>query len=93
MSYGHIHNHYGDQIQSITHHGKGELIRIGGSVIWFIKNKRSVDGKTVGELLPSEAKDAKECRLLKKGNGISGSNKFILFAANHGWLWNYEMQQ
>ena len=66
------------------------LIRICGWVIWFKTNlRRSVDEKIVGELLPSEVKDAEdwfirsaqeesfteECRLLKKRKGISSSSK------------------
>ena len=68
------------------------LIRICGWVIRFITNvRRSVDGKFVGELLPSEVKDAEdwfirsaqeesfaeEYRLLKKRKGISNSSKLI----------------
>ena len=69
-----------------------KLIRICGWVIRFITNvRRSVDEKIVGELLPSEVKDAEdwfirsaqeesfteEYRLLKKGKGISSSSKLI----------------
>ena len=68
------------------------LIRICGWVIRFItKVRRSVYGKIVGELLPSEKKGAEdwfirsaqeesfgeEYRLLKKGKGISSSRKLI----------------
>ena len=75
------------------HHSSWKkLIRICGWVIRFITNvRRSVDEKIVGELLPSEVKDAEdwfirsaqeesfteEYRLLKKGKGISSSSKLI----------------
>ena len=69
-----------------------KLIRIWGWLIRFITNVgRSVDEKIVGELFPSEVKDAEdwfirsaqeesfteEYRLLKKGKGISSSSKLI----------------
>ena len=68
------------------------LIIICGWVIWFIANvRRSVDGKIVGELLPSEIKYtedwfirsaqkkrfAEEYRLLKNWNSISSSSTLI----------------
>ena len=69
-----------------------KLIIICGWVILFITNVRiSVDEKIVGELLPSEVRNAEvwfirsaqeesfaeEYRLLKKGKGISSSSKLI----------------
>ena len=74
------------------HLSRKRLIRICGWVIRFIaKVRRSVYGKIVGELLPSEKKGAEdwfirsaqeesfgeEYRLLKKGKGISSSRKLI----------------
>ena len=74
------------------HLSRKRLIRICGWVIRFIaKVRRSVYGKIVGELLPSEKKGAEdwfirsaqeesfgeEYRLLKKGKGISSNRKFI----------------
>ena len=75
------------------HHSSWKrLIRICVWVIRFITNvRRLVDGKILGELLPSQVKDAEDSfirsaqeesfaekyRLLKKGKGISSSSKLI----------------
>ena len=58
------------ETKSKVHSSWKRLIRICCWVIWFIANvRRSVDGKIVAELLPSEIKDAEDwfIRSVQKG--------------------------